>query len=39
MLNPGNLSTLNTDMIDKEDLMTYARKYNLFEDIESGMLN
>ena len=31
MLNPGNLSTLNTNLIDKKEMMEYARQHHLFE--------
>lgn len=34
MLNPGNMSTLNTNMINKQEIMDYVKKYNLFEGVE-----
>jgi len=32
MLNPGNQSTLNTDKLDREEIMNYVRKHHLFEN-------
>lgn len=32
MLNPGNLSTLRTDLINKEEILEYSKKYGLFKE-------
>ena len=33
MLNPGNNSTLNTNKLDREEIMGYVREHNLFKNV------
>ena len=44
MLNPGNNSTLNTNKLDRDEIMDYVREHNLFEgevlkDIKSHVVD
>ena len=33
MLNPGEASTLNTNNLDKEEIMNYVKEHKLFENV------